>query len=59
MVQVWKEELKAKGRAKLADSIANPETNPETFDEGWEAALEKEAAALKLTGEAVTVNGSS
>ena len=62
VVEVWKEELKARNRSKIADTIASPTTNPEVFEEGWEAALEKEAAALKLgTDEppAVTANGSS
>lgn len=50
-------------RTKIADTIASPTTNPEVFEEGWDAALEKEAAALKLSPEASpaaateTVNG--
>ncbi|KAF8306767.1 coatomer protein [Clavulina sp. PMI_390] len=57
-VEIWKEDLKSKNRSKLAETIANPETNPEVFDEGWEAALEKEAAALNLHSDALT-NGAA
>jgi coatomer subunit beta' len=57
-VEAWKADLKAKNRATLADTIASPTTNPEVFEEGWEAALEREAAALSLAGSGVEVNGS-
>lgn len=60
-VEAWKEDLKIKNRAKLADTIATPASNPDLFEEGWEAALEKEAAALQLGTSAagVVVNGST
>lgn len=33
-----------KNKAKLAETIADPADNPELFEEGWDAALEKEQA---------------
>lgn len=40
-VEQWREGLGSKGK-KLAGTIANPEEHPEAFEEGWEAALERE-----------------
>lgn len=34
----------SKNKAKLAETIADPADNPELFEEGWDAALEKEQA---------------
>jgi len=38
--------LTAKGRAKVSNTIADPRLNPELFEEGWEAAVEKEEKML-------------
>ncbi|KAF9554871.1 coatomer protein [Agrocybe pediades] len=45
-IQAWKAELSAKGRSKLAATIADPsvEGQAELFEEGWEDALAKEGA---------------
>lgn len=42
-VGIWKEDLVAKNRKRLADAIADPSTNPELFEESWEEALAREA----------------
>lgn len=57
-VDAWKADLKAKNRPRLADMIASPTADPEVFEEGWDAALEREAAMLSLSDSGVTVNGS-
>lgn len=44
-VQAWRAELQAKNRTKLAAAVADPASNPEMFEEGWEEALQREAAA--------------
>ena len=41
-VDAWQEDLKSKGRTKIAAGIADPRANPELFEEGWEDTLEKE-----------------
>lgn len=35
VVSGWKEELKKRNKAKIADRIADPSENPELFEEGW------------------------
>ena len=57
-VEAWKADLKTRNRAKLADAIASPNTDPEVFEEGWDAALEREAATLSITDSGVKTNGS-
>lgn len=37
----WKASLQPRGK-KIADTLADPEDHPEVFEEGWEAALERE-----------------
>lgn len=37
----WKESLQLRGK-KIADTLADPEEHPDAFEEGWEAALERE-----------------
>jgi len=56
-VDSWKADLKAKNRPRLADMIASPTADPEVFEEGWDAALEREAAMLSLSDSGVAVNG--
>ena len=41
-VAAWKSDLVAKGRSKIANTIADPSTKSEMFEEGWEAALARE-----------------
>ncbi|KAK7461035.1 Coatomer subunit beta' [Stygiomarasmius scandens] len=43
-VDAWQTDLQAKGRPKIAASIAHPDKNPELFEEGWEDALAQEKA---------------
>ncbi len=38
----WKSDLVAKGRSKIANTIADPSSESEMFEEGWEAALARE-----------------
>ena len=48
LVTKWRAELESTNRHKqneIAASIADPTTNGDLFEEGWSAALEKEAAA--------------
>ncbi|KAJ3482906.1 hypothetical protein NLI96_g6658 [Meripilus lineatus] len=40
VVSGWKEELKKRNKAKIADRIADPSENPELFEEGWGEAQE-------------------
>jgi coatomer subunit beta' len=47
----------SKNKAKLAGTIANPADNPELFDEGWDAALEKEQSRGEHVVEAEVVDG--
>ncbi|KAG8783052.1 hypothetical protein FRC12_020155 [Ceratobasidium sp. 428] len=49
----WHEDLISKNKTKLADTIANPADNPELFEEGWDAALAKEAGRDEQHEEAV------
>ncbi|KAG9112450.1 hypothetical protein FRC07_007897, partial [Ceratobasidium sp. 392] len=43
----------------LADTIANPADNPELFEEGWDAALAKEAGRDDERHEAAVPNGAA
>ncbi|KAH7905135.1 coatomer WD associated region-domain-containing protein, partial [Hygrophoropsis aurantiaca] len=52
----WRDDLKAKGKPKIAAAIAHPGENPELFEEGWEAALGREGGGV---GVGVGVNGDS
>jgi len=45
-IDAWKADLTSKGRAKVSNTIADPKVNPELFEEGWEAAVEKEERLL-------------
>lgn len=45
-VSLWTSELTAKGRSKIAATIADPAANPELFEEGWEAVLAREEELL-------------
>lgn len=57
-VAAWKSDLIAKGRPKIANTIADPSLNPELFEEGWEASLSREQDHLKTNstlGEIVDV----
>ncbi|KAL0950314.1 hypothetical protein HGRIS_010289 [Hohenbuehelia grisea] len=48
-VDAWHADLKAKGRPKIASSVAHPSKQPELFEEGWEQALAREAGAPQAT----------
>ncbi|KAF7432578.1 hypothetical protein PC9H_004520 [Pleurotus ostreatus] len=41
-VDAWHADLKAKGRPKIAASVAHPSKHADLFEEGWEDALGKE-----------------
>ncbi|KAI0065970.1 coatomer protein [Artomyces pyxidatus] len=42
VVSAWRDDLKSKGRPKIAASISSPAENKELFEEGWDEALERE-----------------
>lgn len=46
-VQAWKGELTAKGRAKIANAVADPVEHPDLFEEGWKDAVAREQGAEK------------
>ncbi|KAG1840310.1 coatomer WD associated region-domain-containing protein [Suillus tomentosus] len=43
VVDVWRGELRAKNKGKIAGSIVHPSEHAELFEEGWEEALAREA----------------
>ena len=45
VVGVWREDLSAKNRQKLATRIASPGEQPDAFPEGWEEVLELERSS--------------
>lgn len=55
--RAWRADLESKNKSKLADTIADPADNPELFEEGWDAALEKEQARGEHTANGVVSNG--
>lgn len=58
-VKAWRKTLEAQKKTKLANGIADPDEHPEEFNEGWEAALERERTANQQSVEyaAEEVNG--
>lgn len=54
--EAWRGALTSKGRPKIAAAIATPADNAELFEEGWEEALAREAAAA-VPGQPKSVNG--
>ncbi|KAH8092503.1 coatomer beta [Cristinia sonorae] len=47
-VDAWHEDLKSKGRPKIAATIADPRQNPELFEEGWDDALARDKATERI-----------
>jgi len=48
---VWKGELVANGKEKLAALVADPLKNAELFEEGWEDALAREQSMRLMSGQ--------
>lgn len=46
VVDAWRDELKSKGRPKIAGAIASPRDHPDLFEEGWAEALAGEGGAV-------------
>ena len=61
VVDIWKNDLTASQRSRIADSVASPGDHPELFEEGWDEALEREAAALggEMDSSVITVKNDS
>ena len=57
VVDTWRNDLKAKGRSKLATAIASPSENASLFEEGWEEALKRETGSLSTAD--IAVNGNA
>jgi coatomer subunit beta' len=56
-VDTWKTTLVSSGKKKIASGIAHPVENADLFTEGWEEALEREAAhAPKANGGAPLID---
>ncbi|ETW83757.1 hypothetical protein HETIRDRAFT_415508 [Heterobasidion irregulare TC 32-1] len=59
VVDAWRDELKSKGRPKIAGAIPSPRDHPDLFEEGWAEALAGEGGAvdeeplIELNGDAV------
>ncbi|KAF8324305.1 coatomer beta [Cantharellus anzutake] len=43
VVDIWKNDLAANQRGRIADLVASPSDHPELFEEGWAEALDREA----------------
>lgn len=57
--RAWRDDLESKNKSKLADTIADPADNPELFEEGWDAALEKEKARGESVANEAVANDAS
>jgi coatomer subunit beta' len=47
VVKLWKADLEAKKKQKIAVGIADPETDPDLFGESWEEALQLEKGGVQ------------